>query len=35
MQHTPSDIITSLLPHLDNDHTREGLQDTPKRYENS
>jgi len=33
MQHTPSDIITSLLSHLDDDHTREGLQDTPKRYE--
>jgi GTP cyclohydrolase I len=33
MHHTPSDIITSLLPHLDVDPTREGLQDTPKRYE--
>jgi GTP cyclohydrolase I len=30
---TPSDIITTLLPHLDGEPGREGLLDTPKRYQ--
>lgn len=30
---SPSQIITELLPYLDKDPSREGLQDTPKRYE--
>jgi GTP cyclohydrolase I len=30
---TPSDIIYDLLPHLDKDPGREGLQNTPQRYQ--
>jgi GTP cyclohydrolase IA len=30
---TPSKIIAELLPHIDANPSREGLQDTPKRYE--
>lgn len=33
MPQTPSDIIAQLLPLLDKDPSREGLQDTPKRFQ--
>jgi GTP cyclohydrolase I len=29
----PSDIVAQLLPHIDKDPTREGLRETPMRYE--
>ena len=32
-QETPSEIIERLLAHMDDQPTREGLRDTPKRYE--